>query len=119
MPLDRPTAEELLDAISEYLQATAAKPNAFHNRIANNLIQLLKREFKLGAIAEQAEHRRLAALLDQQKTLPQLHQQLCDKIRSGEMDWRNTALLQHLRATTADKLRIDNPAYLENNPLST
>lgn len=112
MPLDRPTAVELLDAINEFILQPPGASYSFHSRVVSNLLQLLKREWQHGDAANAAEQQSLQALLGEQAELNQLYHSLCEKIRSGELDWQNKALMQHLRSTVETKLSIDNPKYL-------
>ncbi|HET8706600.1 MAG TPA: DUF6285 domain-containing protein [Pseudomonadales bacterium] len=112
MPLDRPTAIELLDAINEFILQPPGPTFSFHAKVTSNLLQLLKREWLHGAAANAEEKLGLEVLLGQQAELDELYKTLCEKIRSGELDWQNAALMQHLRNSVNAKLRIDNPKYL-------
>ncbi len=112
MPLDRPTAVELLDAVNEFLLQPQTASSSFHARVASNVVQILKREWQWGAAAQLAEQKRLEALLGRKGDASELHQTLCSAIQNGDFDWTNQALMQHLRKSVIDKLKIDNPKYL-------
>lgn len=112
MPLDRPTAQEILDAVNEFLLQPPGPTYSFHSKVASNLVQVLKREWQYGEHANAAEKKGLEALLGQQAELDSLYLQLCNAIREGQMDWQNPALMQQLRSSVEAKLRIDNPKYL-------
>jgi hypothetical protein len=112
---DRPTTPELVDALSEYLrdevqpglQGTAA----YEARIAQNLVAIVKRELELGQKNRRLERQRLIGLFGHEAELDELNAELCRKIRSRELTVRDSALLDHLRQSTLDRLAIDNPRY--------
>ncbi|HZD25868.1 MAG TPA: DUF6285 domain-containing protein [Alphaproteobacteria bacterium] len=116
MPTDRPTAEELVEAVREFLREQVA-PNtegqlSYHARVAANALAMVARELgQAGAMAD-AERARLAALLGHDGEPVALNRELAAKIRSGAMDGRRAEVLDHLRRTSADKLRLANPRYL-------
>jgi len=118
MAQDRPTASELLTAIADFLreEATPALDRAdprlgFQMRVAANSLAILEREGRLGPAADAREHARLVALLGQPGTLEELNRVLVRQIRTGARDERDTALMAHLDATTADKIAIANPKW--------
>ena len=128
---DRPTIDELLEAIGNYL-VNDVQPNtqgriSFHARVANNTIQIIRRQLQheeehtarewsgldalLGATAMPPTSEALEAALQQRNA------ELVQRIRSGDADsgpWR-AQLLTHLRQTTLDKLTVTNPT-LANAP---
>lgn len=116
MPTDRPTAEELLQAIDGFLQDCVAPQldgrNLFHLKVTRNLLALLQREWTQGAEVRQQELRRLQRLLDSDSTdLEALNRRLCDAIRNGAFALDDPALQTHLQATARAKLAIDNPRH--------
>ena len=118
MAQDRPTASELLIAIADFLreEATPALDRAdprlgFQMRVAVNSLAILAREGRLGPAADAREHARLVALLGRNGTLEELNRALVHQIRAGARDERDTALMAHLDATTADKIAIANPKW--------
>jgi hypothetical protein len=50
--------------------------------------------------------------LDPKRELLELNRELARRVREDEIDWRSPALLDHLRATAEDRVRIANPRYL-------
>ena len=48
---------------------------------------------------------------DLQGVLDDLNQELCAKIRSGELDGQSDAVVAHTRRTLIDKVGIANPRY--------
>lgn len=112
---DTPDADALLEAVSEFLRQHAAPQlqgqSAFHARVAANLVDAVRRQMALAPSAEADERRRLRALLASDGSLLELNRLLCQRIASGEMDWGTPGLKEHLRATTMDKLAVDQPGY--------
>jgi hypothetical protein len=117
MSLNRPTAAELLEAIAEFLardvtpQVDAA--TQFQLRVASNVIAILSRELAQRPAADAAEHANLVALLGETGSAETLNARLVERIRAGHFDAPDAErrLLRHLRATTTDKLAIDNPRW--------
>lgn len=120
MASNRPSATELLQTLHTFLgQAARADADAsgglkalqYQLRIAAGISGMVEREQRLGPEQWQQERQRLAQWCDTTSNDPrQINAELCRRIRAGELD-TDTDLLQHLRLSTADKLRIDNPRY--------
>jgi len=112
---DAPDADALLQAVAEFLrQQAAGQPqghSAFHARVAANLVDAVRRQMALAPAAEADELRRLRALLASDGSLLELNRLLCRRIAGGEMGWATPGLKEHLRATTMDKLAVDQPGY--------
>jgi hypothetical protein len=118
MAQDRPTAAELLAAITDFLreEATPALDKAeprlgFQMRVAVNSLAILEREARLGPDADAAEKARLAKLLGREGTLDELNRELARQLRAGERDERDASLMTHLDATIAAKIAIANPRW--------
>ncbi len=115
MPSNRPTRDELLEAVVEFIEKRVIpkldKHTAFHARVAANVLGILRRELAQGPGLDAEEYERLRNLLGRQGSLVELNEELCRKIRSGEMDSRNEALMEHLFLTTMGKVSIDQPTY--------
>ena len=107
---------ELLQAVRDFLMREALPGlddvPAFHARVAANVLGIIERELALGPAANEAERRRLAALLKRDEPLEALNAELCRSIRAGDFDHHPDALVAHLRAMVIDKLAISNPRYL-------
>lgn len=121
MPIDRPTAGELLAAVREHLREHVAPllngQPAFHLRVATNVLAIVERTIAEGAAMDTAELSRLRALLDLDECdvdddLIELNRQLEARIRNDEMGEERDAVLQHLLQTATDKLRLANPRYM-------
>ena len=121
MALNRPSAAELLAALREFLDKDVASQvsgaTQFHLRVAANVLAIVERELAQKAPADAAETARLRTLLgdddNSDADLATLNRLLVERIRSGAFDRppEQRLLLAHLRATTSDKLAIDNPKY--------
>jgi len=118
MAQDRPTASELLAAITDFLreEATPALDKAeprlgFQMRVAANALAILEREARLGPAADAREHARLARLLGHDGSLADLNRELAQQLREGKRDERDARLMEHLDATVADKIAIANPKW--------
>jgi hypothetical protein len=115
MPTNRPNKIELVEAVREFLenriQPTVEGQVSLHTRIAVNILKMVERELALGPNLEKEEWKRLRALLGEEGTLEELNATLCQKLRCGEMDYRNKELIEHLRLSALGRLSIDNPEY--------
>jgi len=114
--MDRPHLGELLEAVRDFLEQKAMPElkghTAFHARVAVNVLNLALREVALAPAAAAAEKTRLLALLGgPDGDLETLNRELCRRIASGQLAVDDQALIRHLRATTQEKLKIDNPKY--------
>jgi hypothetical protein len=112
---DPPHLTELVAAVRSFLEETAMPQldghAAFHARVAANALAIVERQLELGPETESNELQRLTSLLGSVGTLDESNRELCRRIRSGELDASSPALLDHLRATTLDKLAVDQPKY--------
>lgn len=124
MAQDRPTMEELVAAVEEFLRDEVmprldGRP-AFHARVAANVLGIVRRELATGEELDRQERERLLALLPRrassseelaETSTKELERELCRRIRSGAIERDDPALRQHLWATALGKLSIDNPKY--------
>lgn len=128
---DRPTANELLDAVAQFLgqEVTPAVHDPrlrFGLLIATNVLHIVGREVAAGEEPLIVEWKSLHELLGRpipptppsgrelRATIEGLNRELCQRIRAGEADegeW-GTAVLAHTWATVVGKLRLANPTYL-------
>lgn len=83
----------------------------FEMRMATAALQLVQRALDLAPAAESAERQRLIKLLGTEGDVETLNRSLCALIRSGEITVSNKSLAAHLRATTMEKLAVDQPNY--------
>lgn len=113
--MDKPTLAEIVVAVREFLE-TKAMPElkgrtAFHARVAANALAIAEREITIGPEAAEQELARLEILLQRRGPLDELNEALCERIASGSMNLSTPGLAEHLRLTTIDKVRIDQPNY--------
>jgi hypothetical protein len=110
-----PSLPELVTAVREHLereiQPALSGPAAFHARVAINVLAIIERELELAPIAHEGELQRLRALLGEDGDREALNRELCRRLRAGDLDYRDSTLLAHLRQTTIDRIGIDNPRY--------
>lgn len=117
MSQDRPDAQELLDAVIEYLTdqlfPTLDGELAFHARVSANLLAILKRELELGDQMDADELGRLRTLLRRDHgSRDDLTRDLAARIRRGDLDDRHHQVLAAVKRTVEDKLSVVSPKYL-------
>ena len=109
-PHDRPTVDELLESVREWLERDVARVGdariAFHARVAANIIEMVRRENSASAEVD-LRHDELLESLDVVS-----EQELVDKIRAGFYDDNLLETLHKLRPVVEDKVAVANPKYL-------
>lgn len=112
---DRPGPDELLGSVIDFLREIVvpeAKPRtAFQARVAASVLELVWRQIEFGASGEEVERQRLIGLLGATGTLEELNMRLADAIAEGILGLSTPGLAEHLRATTLEKLAVDQPHY--------
>ena len=120
MPTSRPPAADLVAVVREFLERdvlpSLAGDRRFHLRVAINVLATVERELTHGPALDREERARLVALLGRDGTLDELNRELARRVRAGEIDASRADLVDHLRRTMADALRINNPKWLESPP---
>lgn len=110
-PHDRPTASELVEAVGEWIRRSQVdrdiEPNAFHARVAANMLAIVERELALGPAQEQTHRSRLEQLGVSDDAA------LAIAIRSGALDDRADEVRALVWASVRDKLAVANPTYLD------
>jgi len=116
MPMPLAPAPDVLATIRDYLETEilpALRDDKWFNvKIAINLLATIERELRLGPEADEHERARLTTLLGAAGTLEELNRALALAIRESGIALDDPRLLDHLRETTADALRINNPQWL-------
>ena len=107
----RPTSEELVEAVREFLETdvmTATEGRIqFHTRVAVNVLGMVQREIEMGPAQEAAHRARLDALgFDSEAAL-------ADAIRRGDVDDRYDEIKSAVYDSVVDKLKVANPKYLD------
>jgi hypothetical protein len=113
--MKHPPATELLASVAHFLHddllPSLSGGRAFNLRVSINAIDLVRREIEQQAAADKRERRRLAKLLGRNDELEVIREELCEQIASGKIALDQPELREHLRATTMDRLAIDQPSY--------
>jgi uncharacterized protein DUF6285 len=124
---DRPHAAELLKtaraALSVELLPALPEALRYTGLMIANAIAIAERELMAGDAAARAECGRLRRLLpecsapvgaeEHSAVLARYNRRLADDIRAGRFDGEHrSALLEHLRLTTGEKLAVSNPKAL-------
>ena len=111
-PHDRPTAAEMVEAVGEWIRRSQIdgeiEPNAFHARVAANMLRIVERELALGpdhAAAHRARLDRLGVADDRE---------LAAAIRSRALDDRADEVRELVWASVRDKLAVANPRHLDH-----
>jgi hypothetical protein len=123
---DKPTAEELLEALAQFLDSEVVPAfegrRRFHALVASNVARIVAREIRLGPEQAKQEYAALCDLLGKERTEPAptqttlvpLNAELCERIDEGAADEGSyrRKVLEFLRATVKAKLAVDNPKML-------
>ena len=116
MPLSLSPAADMLATIRDYLEREILpelrEDKWFNAKVAANMLGMIERELRLGPAANAEEVARLTALTGAEGTLEALNGALSAAIRDGRIAVDDPALLEHLRRTTTDALKINNPQWL-------
>ena len=116
MPASRPEPTALLEAAIDTLERellpTLTGYHRFQCRVAANVLGQVNRELQLGAAQADAEEARLRALLGHPGDREQLSRELAARIRAGDVSLDDGALLEHVRLSLIEALRINNPKWL-------
>ncbi|HEY2051345.1 MAG TPA: DUF6285 domain-containing protein [Caulobacteraceae bacterium] len=112
---DEPTPPEMLAAVAallrEMVMPQLSGHTAFLVRVAANALDLVRRQVELEPTANAEELARLRRLLGRDGGLFELNQALCAAVETGELGLETPGLVDHLWATTLEKLAIDQPSY--------
>jgi hypothetical protein len=109
-PHDRPTIDELVEAVREWLErdviSTTDGRLRFHARVAANMLGMVERELAVGD-AQEARHAERLAVLGVADDA-----ELATAIDERRFDDRAEELRRLLRESVVDKLLVANPTYL-------
>jgi hypothetical protein len=116
MPASKPEPTILLDAAIDYLQRdllpTLTDYHRFQCRVTVNVLAQVRRELVLAPAQADAERARLVALLGHDGERDELSRELAARIRAGAFAIDDPGLLDHLRRSLVEALRINNPKWL-------
>ncbi|MEP1593913.1 MAG: DUF6285 domain-containing protein, partial [Halieaceae bacterium] len=109
-----PMTGELLTGVIDFLKDEVASSldsrGSFLAKVSANSLQIAQRELTLGPALATAESARLSALTQASAGLDELRWTLVEQLR-GELPLATPGLADHLRATVAGQLAIDQPRY--------
>jgi len=115
MPRSIPDVSTLLGVAVKYLEEelmpNLAGYHRFQTRVTVNVLNIVRRELDLGDVNESAERERLTALIGHNRPVDTLNEELCDLIRTEQMDLDDPRLRAHLRESLANALAINNPKW--------
>lgn len=108
-PHDAPSMAQLVEAVREWLErdvlpATSGRLQ-FHSRVAANVLSIVERELDMGDAQRAAHDERLRHLGVANEV------ELATRIRDGGLDDRLDEVIDAVRASVIDKLRVANPGY--------
>ncbi len=112
--ITHPRTEELAEAVAAWIdqiRPSLDPRNAFLARVAANAMATIGRELTQGPAAEAAAVARMADMLGHDGAYADLNDELCARIRSGELTAETPGLLPALRVMASDQLAIDQPSY--------
>ena len=116
MPASKPDAPALLDAAIDYLERELLPSlggyHRFQCRVTVNVLAQVRRELVLAPAQADAERARLVSLLGHPGERDELSRELAARIRAGEFALDDPALLEHLRRSLVEALRINNPKWI-------
>ena len=120
MPASKPDAQALLDAAIDYVERELLPSltgyHRFQTRVTVNVLAQVRRELALAVPQAEAERARLVALLGHAGDRDTLNRELAARIRAGQIAIDDPALLDHLRRSVVEALRINNPKWIESLP---
>jgi aminoglycoside phosphotransferase (APT) family kinase protein len=106
---DRPTADELLDAVTGYLreELTTDDPrSAYLAKVAANALTIVRRELRLGPAQRQAHRARLGAIGCADDA------ELAARIRTGAVSDNAPEVVEAVRSWITAQVIVANPRYL-------
>ncbi len=129
---DRPTIDELLEAVANFLtddvmKATTGRVN-FHARVAANGLQMVRRELaneenhlfgeldELESLLDESRPEASGDLVSLRNAVRSLNEVLIGRIRDGDADsgpFRDWTI-QHLKGMTRNKLVVTNPDWIKD-----
>ncbi len=112
--ITHPRTEELVEAVAGWIDGIRPgldPRNAFLARVAANALATVRRELTQGPAAEAAAVAQMSELLGRAGGYADLNDELCARIRAGELTVETPGLLDALRAMAFDQLAIDQPNY--------
>ena len=110
LPMPAELLAGVIDFLKEEVAPTMDARGGFLAKVSANSLQIAQRELTLGPDLAAAELQRLLTLTRQSADLDHLRWLLVENLR-GDLALDTPGLAQHLRATVAGQLAIDQPRY--------
>lgn len=107
-----PSAADLVDSVRGFLaelESELSGRQAFHAKVAGNVLALVERELRQQP--EAVEAAALAGLLGREAPLAELRSAACAALRGSDLDAQTPGLLDALTAGTLARLAVDNPKF--------
>lgn len=112
---DAPTPEEILETVAKLMRETLMPElsgrSAYLVRVAANALDLARRQIQREGAPDAEELGRLRTLLRSDGSLPELTRELCEAIEGHRITPATPGLVEHLWATTLEKMAVDQPNY--------
>lgn len=112
--INHPSAVELVDVVARWIDGVRPQlqgRDAFMARVAVNALGIASRELAQGRALEDAAIARYAELLGQTGDFDALNDELCRRLRAGEIGVSTPGLLEALSANLTAQIAIDQPTY--------
>ena len=112
-----PRADELLLSVRDFLRADVMEQTQgrtqFLARVAANSLDIVEREWRVGAALEalELEHLQAMPLTPSSNTVPALRWALVQGLRDGSISLADDRLQRYLRETVVNEVAIDQPRY--------
>jgi hypothetical protein len=107
-----PSAADLIEAVRAFLQeieASLVGREAFHAKVAGNVLGIVERELRLQPDRVEAEV--LARIVGESAPLPELRAEACAAFRVGRLTTDTPGVLDDLITAALAKLAVDNPRF--------
>lgn len=116
MSQDRPSVIDLIRTVRDFIGTLRPQLEGeahYGALVSSYLLGIVERELTAPAELDDREREQLAELLGSSKSLTELHQAFCERIRNGEFDDKWNAALEITLAQIVNKVRIVRPDYLD------
>ena len=113
--VDMPRIDEIVTSVRDYLRtdvmAATNGRTQFLARVAGNALDIVLRDFAVGAEHRKRQHQRLRALLGEDGDLQTLRRALVQRLREDRMALDHPGLADALREAVVNQAAIDQPTY--------
>ena len=113
--VDMPRIDEIVTSVRDYLRtdvmAATNGRTQFLARVAGNALDIVLRDFAVGAEHRERQLQRLRALLGEDGDLQTLRRALVQRLRADRMPLDHPGLADYLREAVVNQAAIDQPTY--------